>query len=350
MAGHGMSRGWSTCTGTERKAKKGWEGSIGGREVLWTGGLGWDRLCGCRWGWKERSLFTVCPSSRHWQGRDAGDQHIVDVVLKMLQGEGASGALPAGRLPPCSIPHRPLSALQSSWRRWQSVPREQPWVESVPWDPPDPLVLPGHLVSRARTDPWDLEASPASWVLPGRLATQDLKVGGGWWLAIPTPCQAKILLGADPASSCHAHPPAQSLSRGSPLPSPAGSAFPALAPKTPSLPFSFPAGKRGEKGERGEAGRGHPGMPGPPGIPGKPLSPWHRQGRQWWVPAAFVSLAGAMTCPAVARDLLAHPCKPAQVHPTNCQLAALFAASSLPAALPAAFLAPRYCSLASSLC
>lgn len=105
------------------------------------------------------------------QGRDAGDQHIVDVVLKMLQGEGASGVVPAGWPPPRPVPHRPLSALQSSWRRWRSVPGEQPWVESVPWDPPDPPVPQGHLVSRAHTDPWDLEASPASWVLPGRLAT-----------------------------------------------------------------------------------------------------------------------------------------------------------------------------------
>lgn len=151
--------------------KEGWEGSTGCREVLWTGGSGWDRLCGCRWGQKEQSPFTVCPSSPRWQGRDAGDQHIVDVVLKMLQGEGPSRAPPAGRLPPRPIPHRPFSALQSSWQRWRSVPRELPWVEWVPWDPPDPPVPLDHPVSKVLMDPWDLEASPASWVLLGRLAT-----------------------------------------------------------------------------------------------------------------------------------------------------------------------------------
>lgn len=51
------------------------------------------------------------------------------------------------------------------------MPRELPWVEWVPWDPPDPPVPLGHPVSKVLTDPWDLEASPASWVLLGRLAT-----------------------------------------------------------------------------------------------------------------------------------------------------------------------------------
>lgn len=44
-------------------------------------------------------------------------------------------------------------------------------MESVPWDPQDPLVPQGHPVSRAHMDPWDLEVSPASWVLLGRSAT-----------------------------------------------------------------------------------------------------------------------------------------------------------------------------------
>lgn len=169
----GMARAesWSTCTRTERKTKRVWEGGIGCREVLWTRGSGWDQCSGCSWGWKERSPFTTCPSPRCWQGRDAGDQHIVDVVLKMLQGEGLSGVSPVGWLPPHPIPHWPLSALQSSWPRWPSAPRELPWVELVPWDPPDPLVPQDHPVSRVHMDPWDLEAYPASWVLLGRLAT-----------------------------------------------------------------------------------------------------------------------------------------------------------------------------------
>lgn len=114
------------------------------------------------------SLYGLSP---FWQGKDAGDQHIVDVVLKMMQGEGTSRAPPLGCLLPPPGPHRPLSAPQSSWRRWLSVPRELPSVERVPWDPLDHLVLQGHLVSKVHTDPWALEVPLASWALPGRLAT-----------------------------------------------------------------------------------------------------------------------------------------------------------------------------------
>lgn len=160
----------STCTKTKQKTKGlgRWrrvqggalDQGIGMGPVLWVQ-LGMEGVI---------SLYNV--SSPHcWQGRDAGDQHIVDVVLKMLQGEGLSMVSPMGWLPPHPVPHRPLSALQSSWPRWPSAPRELPWVELVPWDLLDPPVPQGHPVSRVHMDPWDLEAYPASWVLLGRLAT-----------------------------------------------------------------------------------------------------------------------------------------------------------------------------------
>lgn len=65
-----MERAEHGALGTEREEQ-------GGR-VTWDRDLGWE------WLW-EGTGGAKFPS---WQGRDAGDQHIVDVVLKMLQGEG----------------------------------------------------------------------------------------------------------------------------------------------------------------------------------------------------------------------------------------------------------------------
>lgn len=71
----------------------------------------------------------------------------------------------------------------------------------MPWDPPDPLVPQGRPVSRAHMDPWDLEEPLAFWVLLGRLATSDPKVGGCIHTMV-----GKDTPGADPVSCCRTCP------------------------------------------------------------------------------------------------------------------------------------------------
>lgn len=122
--------------------EEGWEGGSGCREVLWTGvGVRMGLVLRVQAGMEGAiSLYGISLFSPP-QGRDAGDQHIVDVVLKMLQGEGASGAPPAGGLQPCpshtgpSLPYRAAGGgsgqcQESSpgWSRCHGTPR-------TPWSP-----------------------------------------------------------------------------------------------------------------------------------------------------------------------------------------------------------------------
>lgn len=79
----------------------------------------------------SQSFFLNCILCS--QGRAASDQHIVDVVLKMIQGEGRAAALPHSPLQYPVTLHQPLhvSLLESleSLVRIPALRPLEPWID-----------------------------------------------------------------------------------------------------------------------------------------------------------------------------------------------------------------------------